>query len=70
MPDQIWQGEVKKGADGLVRKVLLQYKLPEEKVFRTVDRPIHGIAVVSIKIQRKMIRKVLTYVFTRFRLIN
>ena len=38
--------EVKKGVDGLVRKVTLKYKLPTEKVFRTVDRPIQGIAVI------------------------
>ena len=38
--------EVKRGADGLVRKVSLKYKLPGEKTFRTVDRPIQGIAVV------------------------
>ena len=38
--------EVKKGSDGLIRKVTLQYKLPSEKVFRTVDRPIQGIAVI------------------------
>ena len=38
--------EVKKGADGLVRTVALKYKLPNEKVYRTVDRPIHGICVI------------------------
>ena len=38
--------EVNKGEDNLVRKVKLKYKLPSEKVFRTVDRPIHGIAVI------------------------
>ena len=38
--------EVKKGADNLIRKVILSYKLPDEKTFRTVDRPIHGIAVI------------------------
>ena len=38
--------EVKKGVDGLVRKVTLKYKLPNEKVFRNVDRPIQGIAVI------------------------
>ena len=41
--------ELSKGTDGLVRKVKLEYKLPEEKVFRTVDRPIHGIAVIVPK---------------------
>ena len=34
------------GSDGLVRKVVLKYKLPNEKTFRLVDRPIHDIAVV------------------------
>ena len=34
------------GSDGLVRKVVLKYKNPNEKTFRLVDRPIHGIAVV------------------------
>ena len=38
--------EVKKGVDKLIRKVTLEYKLPNEKTFRTVDRPIHGIAVI------------------------
>ena len=38
--------EVRTGVDGLVRSVVLQYKLPNEKVFRTVDRPIHGICVI------------------------
>ena len=38
--------EIKKGVDGLVRTVVLNYKLSDEKVFRTVDRPIHGIAVI------------------------
>ena len=38
--------EVVKGEDKLVRKVTLKYKLPNEKTFRTVDRPIHGIAVI------------------------
>ena len=28
------------------RKVILNYKLPNEKTFRTVDRPIHGVAVI------------------------
>ena len=37
---------VKKGVDGLVRKVSLKYRLPNEKTFRTVDRPIQGIAVI------------------------
>ena len=38
--------EVNKGSDDLVRKVKLEYKLSDENVFRTVDRPIHGIAVI------------------------
>ena len=38
--------EVRRGVDGLVRSVVLQYKLPNEKVFRKVDRPIHGICVI------------------------
>lgn len=38
--------EVKKGSDNLVRKVTLQYKLPSENKFRSVDRPIQGIAVI------------------------
>ena len=38
--------EVKAGSDGLVRKVLLVYKLPDERNFRSVERPIHGIAVI------------------------
>ena len=38
--------EVKKGEDKLVRKVILQYKNEGEKVFRTVSRPIQGIAVI------------------------
>ena len=36
----------KKGSDGLVLKVSLDYKLPNEKNFRSVERPIHGIAVI------------------------
>ena len=38
--------KTKPGLDGLVRKVVLKYKLPNEKTFRLVDRPIHGIAVI------------------------
>ena len=38
--------EAIKGEDNLVRKVILQYKNEGEKVFRTVSRPIHGIAVI------------------------
>ena len=38
--------EVKVGTDGLVRTVVLEYRLPNEKKFRTVDRPIHGISVI------------------------
>ena len=38
--------DVKTGADGLVRSVRLQYKLPTEKTFRYIDRAIHGIVVI------------------------
>ena len=38
--------EVQAGKDGLVRKVTLKYKLPNEKKFRFVQRPIQGIAVI------------------------
>ena len=38
--------EVRKGTDGHVRSVVLQYKLAHEKTFRTVSRPIHGICVI------------------------
>ena len=38
--------EVKTGTDGLVRTVRLEYKLPNEKVFRSVDRPVQGISVI------------------------
>ena len=38
--------EVKDARDGLVRKVTLSYKLPNEKNFRYVERPIHSIAVI------------------------
>ena len=38
--------EVTPSKDGLVRSVRLQYKLPTEKVYRYVDRSIHGIAVI------------------------
>ena len=34
------------GGDGLVRKIKLEYKLPTEKSFRTVERSIHGVAVI------------------------
>ena len=37
---------VKKGKDGLVRTVTLLYKNPNERTFREVDRPVHGIAVI------------------------
>ena len=50
--------EVQSGVDGLVRKVILQYKLPNEKIHRMVDRPIHGIAViVPVEEQREKCRK-------------
>ena len=38
--------KVKERDDGLVRSVCLQYKLPGERVFRNVDRAVHGIAVI------------------------
>ena len=38
--------ELKRGDDGLVRKVALEYRLPNENCFRSVERPIHGIAVI------------------------
>ena len=38
--------EVSKGIDGLVRIVVLQFRLFNERKFRTVDRPTHGIAVI------------------------
>ncbi len=38
--------EAKAGSDGLVRTVVLKYKLPNEKKFRTVSRPIQGISVI------------------------
>ena len=38
--------EANMSADGMVRKVMLQYKLLNEKAYRYVDRPIHGIAVI------------------------
>ena len=38
--------EAKPGVDGLVRKVTLKYKLPNENTHRLVDRPIHGVAVI------------------------
>ena len=34
------------GKDNLVRRVTLQYRLPNEKVFRTVERSVHGISVI------------------------
>ena len=38
--------EVKTGIDNLVRSVRIQYKLPSEKVYRYVDRAVHGIAII------------------------
>ena len=38
--------QTKLGEDGHVRTVVLKYKLPTEKVFRTVTRPVQGIAVI------------------------
>ena len=37
---------IKQGEDGLVRTVNLRYKLPGEKKFRTVDRPVQGVSVI------------------------
>ena len=34
------------GKDGLVRRVTLKYRLPGEKTFRTVERPVHGVSVI------------------------
>ena len=34
------------GDDGLVQRIKLEYKLPTKKVFRTVERSIHGVAVI------------------------
>ena len=38
--------DIRVGEDGLVRTVLLKYKLPGEKTFRTVDRSVQGISVI------------------------
>ena len=38
--------ELKRGDDGLVRKVALEYQLPNENCLSSVERPIHGIAVI------------------------
>ena len=38
--------EIHHSDDGLVRRVTLQYRLPNEKNFRTVDRAVQGIAVI------------------------
>ena len=38
--------ELKRGDDGLVRKVAREYRLPNGNCFRSVVRPIHGIAVI------------------------
>lgn len=37
---------VSSGVDGRVRTVKLEYRNPDEKVFRTVERSVHGIAVI------------------------
>ena len=34
------------GEDGGVRRVTLQYRLPDKKVFQTVERAIHGVSVI------------------------
>ena len=38
--------EAKVGKDTLVRSVVLEYKLPNETKFRTVSRPVQGVAVI------------------------
>ena len=38
--------QVYPGEDGRVRRITLQYRLPDEKVFRTVERAIHGVSVI------------------------
>ena len=38
--------DVKRGDDGLVRTVILKYKLTGESKFRTVDRPVQGISII------------------------
>ena len=38
--------ETRVGTDGLVRTIVLKYKLPNEKVFRNVERPIQGVSVI------------------------
>ena len=37
---------VHNGTDGMVRKIKLEYKISGEKTFRTVERSIHGVAVI------------------------
>ena len=38
--------DIHHSSDGLVRRVTLQYRLPNEKTFRTVERAVQGIAVI------------------------
>ena len=38
--------DVKRGNDGLVRTVILKYKLAAETKFRTVDHPVQGISII------------------------
>ena len=38
--------DVKHGDDGLVRTVILKYKLAGETKFRNVDRPVQGISII------------------------
>ena len=38
--------ETKEGVDGLVRSVRLQYRLPNEKTFRYVERAVQGVCVI------------------------
>ena len=47
------------GKDGLVRRLKLEYKLSNEKTFRTVERAIHGVAViVPVEEQNESIRTI------------
>ena len=38
--------EVKHGEDGLARMIPLQYKLAGEKLFRTIEHVVQGVAVI------------------------
>ena len=43
---------MKSGDDGLVRTVILKYKLAGETKFRTVDRPVQGISI-TVPVEEK-----------------